>query len=69
MFFKKKKAKIVIENNKYNLGQTVSFKYNNELRVGKITDMKMEDNSIYYNVNVGGECPFVVWVLESKIIK
>lgn len=68
MFFKKKK-KIEITNNKYNLYDSVSFRYNNELRVGTITNITLDkDNDIAYAVNVGGECPFIVSVKETKII-
>ena len=69
MFFKKSKKR-VIENNKYNVGENVSFRYKDDLKIGLIREIYQDDNDIIsYDINVGGECPYVVIVSEDKIVK
>jgi len=68
MFFKKVKKR-VIENNKYNIGDTVTFKMKGDLKVGLIREIYQDDNDIIsYEVNVGGECPYLVIIEENRII-
>ncbi len=69
MFFKKKK-KVVFENNKYNIGNTVNFRYEGDLKVGIIVDISQNENKEFsYEINVGGECPYTVRIKEEKIIR
>lgn len=69
MCFFKKKKKVVITNNKYQVGQFVSFRYKGEVCPGVIYDIKLDkDDNVIYDVQVGGECPFIVNNVEEKII-
>ena len=69
MCFLKKKKKVVITNNKYHIGEFVNFRYRNEVCPGVIYDVKLDkDGNVIYDVQVGGECPFVVNDVEEKII-
>jgi len=69
MFFKKSRKR-VIENNKFNVKDTVSFRYKNDLKIGIILNIFQDDNDIIsYEINVGGECPYVVIVEEKSIVK
>ena len=69
MFFKKVKKR-VIENNKYNIGDTVSFRIKGDLKVGMIREIYQDDNDIIsYDINVGGECPYIVIIKEEEIIR
>ena len=65
----KRKKKVVISNNKYELGQFVNFKYKNEVCPGVICNVKLDqDNNVTYDVQIGGECPVIVKdVQEDKI--
>lgn len=70
-FFKKKKNKIVVTNNKYSLNEFVRFRHRGEMCPGVIYGMEQnEDGSVVYEVQIGGECPIVVNnVLEKDIYK
>lgn len=61
MCFFKKKKKIVITGNKYQIGQMVDFKYRNEINPGIIYNIKLDlDNNVIYDVQIGGECPVII---------
>lgn len=64
--FGRKKNKIII-NSKYQINDFVQFKLNNDLKFGKINDIKQIDDIIYYEINVGGEAPYIARVEEDKI--
>ena len=67
--FKKKKKKPAINNNKYSLGQYVKFRYRGELDPGVIYDLDLDsDGNVIYDVQVGGECPFIVRGVKEKDI-
>ena len=69
MFFKKSKKR-VIENNKFNIGDTVSFRYKDDLKIGIIREIYQDDNDIIsYDINIGGECPYIVIINEDKVVK
>ena len=69
MFFKKRKKR-VIENNKFNIGDTVSFRYKDDLKIGIIREIYQDDNDIIsYDINIGGECPYIVIINEDKVVK
>ena len=70
-FFKKKKAKIQVTNNKYQVGEFIRFRYKGEVNPGVIYDVEQkEDGSILYQVQIGGECPIIINnVLEKDIFK
>lgn len=69
-FMKKKKEKVIIENNKYNKGEYVDFRYKDDLKVGVIREIYMDDEkNISYEINVGGECPYIVRLKETDILR
>ncbi len=70
MFFKKKKKeRIIIDNNKYNLNEFVNFRYKGDLKVGSIAQIYSDsEKNISYDINVGGECPYIVRIKEDEII-
>ena len=59
MFFKKKKK--YPENAKYQKGDLVNFRYKGELQFGYIEDAYSDGDSILYTIQVGGECPALVY--------
>jgi len=65
----KKKKKIVVTGNKYEIGQSVRFKYRGEVCPAVIYEVKLDnDNKIIYDVQLGGECPIIVNdIPEEKI--
>lgn len=55
---------------KFKKGDFVSFHYEKELKVGIINEAKMKDNTIVYDIKVGGECPSLLHdIKEDKIFK
>ena len=69
MCFFKKKKKVVITNNKYQLKQPVKFKRRDDVDPGVIYNIKQLDNGeIVYDVQIGGECPAVVRDVPEKDI-
>lgn len=67
--FKKKKKKPVINNNKYSLGRSVQFRYRGELTPGIVYDLNLDDEGkVIYDIQVGGECPFIVRGVSEKDI-
>ncbi len=61
--FKKKKKEII--DSKYKINQFVHFKGKHEMMFGVIVNIKKIDDKIYYDVNVGGEAPYIVNNLEE----
>ena len=69
MCFFKKKKKITITGNRFKLGQLVSFKYRDEVNPGIIYQMKLDkDNKIIYDVQIGGECPAIIYDVKEEDI-
>lgn len=63
----KKKIKI---DSKYQKGDFVSFHTDKDLKVGIISNIKLIDGKVVYDIKVGGECPSLAKdVLEEKIFK
>ncbi len=69
MCFFKKKKKQPVTGNKFQLGQSIIFKYRGEVTSAVIYDMKYDENkNIIYDVQIGGECPVVITnVTEEEI--
>ncbi len=65
MFFKKKKKEEVIES-KFKLNDTVRFKYHNESFIGNISNIYKLNDTIYYDVLVGGECAFCAYKINEN---
>ena len=65
--FRKKKNKI---DSKYQIGEFVSFHYNNDLKFGMIKDVKESEGNILYDIKVGGEATWLCEnISENKIVK
>ena len=65
----KKKKKINITGNRFQLGQLVSFKYRDEVNPGIIYQVKLDkDNKIIYDVQIGGECPAIIYDVKEEDI-
>ena len=68
-FFKKKNKKEPITGNKYQVGQTVRFRYKGEICPGYIYEVKQDDNkNIIYDVQIGGECPAIIVNIKEEEI-
>lgn len=69
MCFFKKKKKITITGNRFKLGQLVSFRYRDEVNPGIIYQVKLDkDNKIIYDVQIGGECPAIIYDVKEEDI-
>lgn len=61
LFKKKNKKAIAVTNNKFNMGDPVGYRPKFDLIIGFICDIKQDENGqILYDINVGGECPYVI---------
>ena len=59
MFFRKKEK--YPENAKYQKGDLVNFRYKGELYFGYIDNANFDGKNILYTIQVGGECPTLVY--------
>ena len=67
--FKKKKSKVKITNNRYKEGEMVNFRYKGEVSPGLIYAIKLdEDNKVIYDVQIGGECPAIIYDVKEEEI-
>lgn len=48
-----------ITGNKFSLGDKVAFKVKDELLPGYVCKIKRINGVIYYDVQIGGECPII----------
>lgn len=68
-FFKKKKPKQVITNNKFQMGECIRFRCRGEMSPGIIYGMRLNnDGEVIYDVQIGGECPAIIYNVEEKAI-
>ncbi len=68
-FFRKKKPKVVITNNKFEVGDFVRFRHRGEVDPGVIYEVKLDNNDeVIYDVQIGGECPVIVENVKEKDI-
>ncbi len=70
MCFFKKKVRVQV-NGKYQLGESVRFKYRGEVCPGYIYRVYLDNNqNVVYDVQIGGECPtIIVNIKEEEIFK
>ena len=69
MCFFKKKKKVVITNNKFKEGQAINFKHQDDVCPGIIYNVKLDkDNNVIYDVQIGGECPAIVYDVKEEDI-
>ncbi len=66
MFFRKKKKEKIVIDSKYQIGELVYFRYQGDLRFGKVDSVYMYNNEICYSVQMGGECPVIINNLSEK---
>ena len=68
--FKKKKIKEeYIEGSKFKVGDTVRFRYKDELTFGTIWHVRKDINqNIVYDIQVGGQCPWMAEGIYESII-
>ena len=67
-FFRKKKKKVEVRG-KYQIGESVRFKYRGEVCPGYIYDVRLDnDDKVIYDVQIGGECPTVIVNIKEEEI-
>lgn len=59
MFFRKKEKYPEIA--KYKKGDLVNFRYKGELYFGYINNAHVNDDNITYIIQIGGECPTLIY--------
>ena len=68
-FFRKKKPKVLITGNKYEVGDLVKFRHRGDLDPGYIYEVKLDNNDeIIYDIQIGGECPTIIENVKEKDI-
>ena len=68
-WFRKKKKKIINFSHRFNVGDSVNYRYKDELNPGLIYDINQtEDGKVTYDIQVGGECPVIVYNIEEDKI-
>ena len=69
-FFKKKKKESLPEiESKYQLGEMIRFRHKGEISTGYIYQVYQKDDGVYYDIQIGGECPAIInGVKEETII-
>ncbi len=68
LFKKRLKTDIKPIKSKFKHGDMVRFRYENELTFGCILFIREVDNKILYDIQVGGQCPFIASLVEEKDI-
>ena len=66
MFFKKKKK--YPENAKYKINDFVNFRYRGELYFGYIYEASEVDGKIQYTIQIGGQCPALIYNYKEEDI-
>ena len=65
--FKKKETKKPAPESKFHFGDPVYFKHRGDRTVGRIYDVyAAEDGSVLYEVQVGGQCPYVLHDMKEE---
>ena len=68
MFFLFKKKKVYPANAKYKVDDFVNFRYRNELYFGYIYDAKEVNGKILYTIQLGGQCPALLYDYKEEDI-
>ena len=67
MCFFKKKKKIEITNNRFQLGDSIRFRYRGNVSRGIIYNVKLdEEGRVIYDVQIGGECPATIENIKEE---
>ena len=65
--FKKKETKKPASDSRFQFGDPVYFKHRGDRTVGRIYDVyAAEDGSVLYEVQVGGQCPYVLHDMKEE---
>ena len=68
-FFKKKKEKVVVTNNKFKVHDKVNFKHRDDVSPGYIYDVYYDENkNIICDIQIGGECPAIMKGIKEEDI-
>ena len=66
MFLKKKKK--YPEMAKYKMDDFVNFRYRGELYFGYIYDASVVDGKVEYTIQIGGQCPALIYKYKEEDI-
>lgn len=67
---KKQPKRQVLINSKFKLKDFVDFKYRDDIYFGIVSDIYEEENYIFYNIDIAGQCPTTVTkVSEDRLIR
>ena len=67
-FLFKKKKKVYPANAKYQLKDFVNFRYRGDLYFGYIYDATEVDGKITYTIQIGGQCPALIYNYKEEDI-
>lgn len=68
-FFKKKKDNTKPEiDSKYQLGEMVRFRHKGEISPGYIYQIHQKEDGIYYDIQIGGECPAIIEGVKEETV-
>lgn len=66
LFKRKKKEPEIQIDSEYKVGEIIKFKYRDDLAVGHVYRVKLDENNhIVYDIQLGGECPSFVYKVDS----
>lgn len=68
-FFKRKKTIIEKVDSKFDIGDSVYFRYKEELYFGYVMSVRKNiNNEIVYSIQIGGECPVVIRDIKEEVV-
>lgn len=68
-FFKRKKTVYEKIDSKFDVGDSVYFRYKEELYFGYVMSVRKNmNNEIVYSVQIGGECPVVIRDIKEEVV-
>ena len=68
-FFKKKKQENKEEiDSRYQLGEMIRFRHKGEVSTGYIYRIFQKSDGIYYDIQIGGECPAIIEGVKEETI-
>lgn len=68
LFKRKKKVYEKVES-KFDIGDSVYFRYKEELYFGYVTSVRKNDEGIIlYSVQIGGECPVTIRDIKEEVV-
>ena len=68
-FFKKKNKKEPVHiDSKYQLGEMVRFRHKGEIAPGYVYAIHKREDGLYYDIQIGGECPAIIEGIKEETI-